>query len=34
MNGFAVLGVGLIVVSGLILARGERAPRGGGGVSP
>ena len=34
MNGLAFLGIALIVVAGVVLARGERAPRGGGGVSP
>ena len=34
MNGLAFAGVALIMIAGSVLARGERAPRGGGGVAP
>jgi len=34
MNSLAFVGVALIMIAGSILARGERAPRGGGGVAP
>ena len=34
MNALAFVGIILIIIAGSILARGERAPRGGGGIAP
>ena len=34
MNGVAFIGGAMIIFAGIVLARGERAPRGGGGVAP